>query len=476
MKKKNILGIGAVFFVVAIMVSSATVVPLSSKEAVDNTIQEQIKQNKKDKQSSMFLSILQKINPNALLMLLSVMNNLGFNKAVYQTLNDMTIIGECKNYYNDGNVKAKITEAKTELQDTINSFSEQDRQLLKEFFDIDNTFSLSAIWDRICSLHEGTVLYDVQDLLKVWDNYDDFNSSRQVIAGKFLNLISNHNFSSNDMYYPVVDKICALLNMISMIWAVPLLLLGGLVGLTIASFITMIFFAPIIIPMTFYIGAIECLAHDTELLETLVWTFVSYGLVGLLAMGMPLLLIAMFQDDYVTTGFQYILDRLLILSVDKQQRGRVLVTGETAPEYRRPFDIIVYSGKTATIKMAVCDYDFVLRKDLDLNQRRDYAQIGFDWNRDKVVDEWSEFVYSVIDEQIIVGKHYFGEFSLLRTSFFVVVRDNWGCRSDWIQITVHGFKSKNVDKSVASFPFSQNILQSSYTQNLLETQPMFNLK
>lgn len=335
-------------------------------------------------------------------------------------------------HFNDETFRAKLNEAKAQIDVEINKFSEEDRILIREFFDIDSAFSLDGIFSRISSLRPLHVMHDVQQgLLEVPDNYDDYNETRQEPIAKYLEIWYNNDFGNETMFYPFVNLLTVILKAFSLIWTVPLVVLLGLIGLVIASFITVIFFSPIIVSAGLYIGACEALQNDEELREKLKNIAFVSGLIGLTTVGSAVLLSTMFKDGWVKQGWKYVLDRILILSLGED--GNIII-GERAPWIQQctiPSTGTV--GKPIKVSLEVYDQDWVYKSEAPNYERpRDYLQVGWDWNNDGEIDEWTELVDPYQGSNLAVAQiTTYHTFDTDGTHIIKVTpRDIWGLDGD----------------------------------------------
>jgi len=420
------------------MISSATAVPVANKDAVDNTINVSLESQQPESQLCNLYDI--QANPSCW-------------DGIRSMFMDLTIIDKCWEYYNDNTVRTKLVEVQTEIENEINKLPEQDRQLIREFLDIENTLSLASIADRVSSLRLGTVLYDVQDVLEVPDNYGEFSSSREGSTIKLLELMYNNDFENMDIYYPLIDRVCEILAGISLIWTVPLMILGGLTGLIIASFVTLVFFAPITVPMALYVGVSECFINDEDFRLELMEIALLYGLVGLLLKGTPLLLVKLFSDNWGMIGVEYILSKLTIWSVDEENGEYALITGADSPRLRGRG--LYLTGKKLDISLHVSDTDYVATLyNPDDKLARDYIQIGIDWDGDYEVDEWSDLVKAKYNDEVTIDlTHRYADYGTYKITYWP--RDNWGnTGTPWSEVI-----TISRSRTIFGMPFFQNFPQ-----------------
>lgn len=417
MKPSRKIGIGTICAVVVavIMVTSTAGLPIMNKEAIDN----------QEPQS--------------------------------QQMTDLTIIDKCWEYYNEPSFRTRLVEVQNSIDVEINKLPEQDRQIVRDLFQVDDTFSLSGIQDRISSLKVNSVLYDVQDLIGVYDNYDEYNATRQGSLEKILELFYNNNFEKDTMGYPIIEFIGNILGYVSLLWEIPLLFLGGLTGLILAAFLTFVFFSPFIIPAGLYVGIVECFENDEEFKEDIVDIAVIFGLVGLVLFGSPLILEYMFGGGWGMLGITYVLSTIILSGLDTTKGGYTRITSEVAPNGAvsyHPQECKV--GKPFLLNTRVRDDDEVFSGGFRI--ARDYLQVGFDWDNDFNVDEW--FKLKREDEGWINLDVYHTWYEPGVHKYNFVTRDLWGVYGDWInlEVTVERARSKQVEL-LGNFPLLTRILE-----------------
>lgn len=304
----------------------------------------------------------------------------------------MDIIEECINYYNDNNVRTALNLGKNEINDLINN-----NETLKSFFDVEKTFNLENILNRIKTLKPSNVIEDVNTLLKPQKNYNKFVESREQFGESFMEYFEQYFYNETTLLdnvgnlIPIVDDVCIILAKISLLWSVPLTILGGLLGLFIASIITYVFFAPITIPLSLYMSVVYLIENGgSELAEELVGICVMYGLVGLIVMGLPILFKLMFLEPAGIYGITYVMDKISIISLLETIGNYDLETGSNPPRiYAFNFDKPIYENVEMEFRIDVSDNDKI--KWNGEKENRDFVQVGIDWNNDFIFDTWSNF-------------------------------------------------------------------------------------
>lgn len=297
------------------------------------------------------------------------------------------LVQECNNAYNDANVRNAIESQHSNIDTIIESYKYSDE--ISNFFDIEKTFNLDNIKNRIDCLHPTTALNDIQYLLRFSPNYKQFNETRYDYGVNFMDIAMKKNFTDLESYYSLVDAICNAMVKISMVWTIPLTILFGMVGLLISGFITYVFFAPITIPMSLYISLTETINGNSSMQEDLIAIMVATGLVGLCTLGLPILLESIFMTEYGLSGFLYVFERLSLLSLTESKGDYILKTGEVAPEiygFGSGGNWGHTEGKTIEFDAWVKDDDTLYYN--GITDKRDYIRLCFDWDSNGIFDEY----------------------------------------------------------------------------------------
>jgi hypothetical protein len=394
MKQKKFLGTGIAFFVAILMISTVTAIPASNSNVpilihqndsitldteIDNLMKDII-ENYLDEHNT---SIIEK-------MIYSWLSIRGLNSLI----GGCEIIDECNNAYSSEDVKLNIVNGELDLEAFIdNNYVETG--WLKTYFALDQTFTLSRIINRIDYLKPLSVLDDIQDLLGVSKDYNNFVNLREDYGEMFLTLANTHNFSTEalDSYYPLIDFICSVLARIALIWAIPLTILFGVCGMIVADLITYVFFAPITIPMTLFVGFNELLKNNDTLGDELMAIAIMYGLVGLFTLGLPLLFKLIFLSEEFMYGIDYVFSAISFFNfiptigltgwdyeADEQAPS---INGFTWANIPKP-----KVGRPVTFSALVLDKDKVQWNGKSV--KRDYVRLGIDWNNDMKFDQWTE--------------------------------------------------------------------------------------
>jgi len=413
-KRKKMFGIGTAVFIIIMMISSATAVPVVNEDAVETT----------------------------------------------QEQNPSTLIDKCWEYWNNPEFRAKLAEAKANVEIEINKLPEQDRELIREYLDLENTFSISGIAQRISTIGIFTYMEDTQNLLKVPDNYDEYNESRQEMLGKLLELFYNNDFEFDEMYYPLVNVICFLMRVISLIWTIPLtILFGVIIGLPMACLISMIFFSPITVPMSVYTGLTECWKNDPDFKDEILAIAVGFGLAGLIVFGTPLILGKLWKDGYYNLGWKYVMSKVLLISWEEIGGSIIPITGETEPWiYFLTSPSTAKVNKPVKFTATIIDVDKVF---FDGDEGfRDYVHVGYDWNNDFIVDEWTNLEkeeYQGWSLTEIDTYHTFTSVGVYHVH--VIARDHWGLRAGgWTSQKITIEEKKDINSF--QIPMNQNNVNS----------------
>jgi len=360
---------------------------------------------------------------------------------------DYLIIQKCFENYDNNSIKNNIINTKQNLIENIDNLDINNSSSIKSFFKLNETFDLQNIYSRINSLKIGQVKKQLLDML---GNYEpnNINSFEYVYNDTIVDMFKMINETKiyvnpvgYENIYPLVDYVCDIIAHFIMQIAPLLLVLFGVNGVFIAIMVIMIFFAPITLPLSVYVGFCEmCRCGD-------IWSiiqndFYNWGLVGVLINCLPLLVECFFMNGFFLIGFGYIFAHILLNSTYDD-----FGTGECKPVIYADSKKVFHPNTKMMVDVIVHDWDMIN------NQKfRDYIRIGWTLNNKtgyKIY--WSDFVYYnnqhiSFDMGFKLDKEWYTTFKSNGNCFYLICQDNWGCFSDWVKVDVK--ISNDVDKSL----------------------------
>jgi hypothetical protein len=313
---------------------------------------------------------------------------------------------------NKSNVVNKINEKKAEIMNKINEYPIKQRIFLMNFFDIENTFNIDKMKERINSLNVNNILSDIQDLSQLPDNYNDFNTTEnQEKIGELL-LIMDYT----ELFCPICDLILLCIFAISSIYAVFLIPLFEEFGVFFTNCITLILFAPIYLPIAVYCGFLYGCNYD-ESFKSDIQDLIYHG-----HFTSAIIYVMLYS---FTTGLWYGLEHvffyILWLSAEINPNGWLITTGNTAP-FAESFQIAIDQTTGNVLFGVFIGDDDIMRYEQE-SSYRDYLQIGFDWDNDMSADYWNNLCYDTIHPIEITIEKIF-DTGVHTVNCFI--RDNWG--------------------------------------------------
>jgi hypothetical protein len=313
---------------------------------------------------------------------------------------------------NDASFKQQLEINKTQILNEINKYPIEYRQKIKDYFNIDTAFNIDKIKERVLSLNYNNILNEVQTkILKSFDNRNQFNNTFNSYAEKLRNTIYTGDIPYYDLFCPFAGMLIMLMLFIAYgFWIMPLSLFGN-AGMFIANIITCIVFAPLIIPLGFYCGVISCFQLDENYRNEV--NFINF---------IPLTLAYLFFDSHLEIGFSYVLWYLLFDYADMTPYGFTYTTSENAPELINYGLSMDKTTKYVEFNLEVCDID-KCQVFPNTPILRDYIQVGFDFNGDLDPDYWTFLIEQKSDTTIFNIGHYFNDGLNVIHCF---VRDNFG--------------------------------------------------
>lgn len=338
---------------------------------------------------------------------------------------DELIISHAKKFFANSTVQQKLNDNKNEIDLMIQSFDVNNTDLFKTFINYNEVFDISNVFDRISSLKIGSVKNQVLNMIGNYEpnSYKSFDDTYNISMENLLRVLyDNDKLDNPEYYYPMVDQICEIITLFTLALCIPMVFLLGLNGLFIGLMISMIFWGPIIIPMSVYVSFCEVVTNNSEVQEYLMNILVGWGIIGLITLGVPYMLKILFDDGYFLIGLAYVLCRVLLYA----DNG---MTSEVFPSAYIEDKITVYYAKDIVIPMTVKDWDLINNV-----RHRDYIRIGWAYENDsdRFGITWSDFVYYHGQHiNFNIGFKYTGIF---HDGIYVILQDNFGGMSDWYKI------------------------------------------
>lgn len=446
MKEKKLFGYGTAtsFLVVFLLMSSMVLVPVLGKEAVETTTDV-------DKKP-----------------LLTVMNIDPLSKGLWGCFNDLSF-------------RAKFDEIKVKIEQKIHEYASSnpsvDEKTLKEFLCMLETFDYNSVKQRLTGINIDTYMYDMQNLLQVVDNLEDFKSEQTGSIGllvksqAIMDVLFDSTYGKNEYdqspdsksvgLRPLIGLSAGIISLIYSVVALVLYTLLGSVGLLFATAITIIFFAPIICYLIMFEASLDAIEYEPLLRTQLKEIFETGGPIGLLVLGGPLILAVDWLEGYTNQAMEEVFSKILLSDISFDP-----VTGAKNihySEYRPTITMgIAHDGDKITQNKQARFYVFAQDSDKYKDDEhtadreyRDYIQAGWDWNGDGLVDEWTDLANAYddqghpADDMTIYGTHTFSSAGEITVGCWL--RDQWGVYSEWKTDTFNVEK-----KSLAFKPFLFN--------------------
>ncbi len=429
--KKTKIGIGIAFFVALIIISSSTIaIPISQKKAVEIIGENQGIINQKEV-IDQYLGT-EPLNTN------------------------VDLIDFLWDLFKDDEFIEEFLQAGIDIIDEIENKFPNGKEMIEDFFHVKETFDTNTLRQRIKNAEGENILNYVQELLEVPDTYDELNDTGSEETGEFLEFLYTAGMEDASGLHPLIEIIAYIIRSIAHIYAIPLSLLPG--GLFLANYITIILFGPIIAYLVLIEGCADAYEQEEELREELDDIKRVLGIYGLIVIGPPAMLIYAINGGYLGQAFEEVLEIIIITEIWSSDNYK---TGETAPTALSIFG--KSSAKVNTnvdFSAKVVDRDKI--SDNGIKMYRDYIQVGWDWNGDKEVDEWTKLNNNYGENTLIKTSHKFTKKGKYVVRY--LPRDNWGATGEWsnkIEVDVTNGKSKIL-------PFSSILEKLSLINNFIQ--------
>jgi len=433
MKRKRMFGMGAVLFVLVMLVSSATAVQIKNYEAAAT-----LENNTK--------------------------------KKVIETLGEFDIKSLLETLYENQDFKSRIAIAEQNIKYKISkTFSKEKRPLVEDFLNIKETFSFDSIADRIDNVNPdfNQLEYEIQDKLEVADDLDELKSKYKDDIGLLLQILFKGDGKpdpGSEGLHEVVDLVCGQISSIYKISIEILEPLLGAVGKVLAVVIyidiLLIILFPVIIPMILYEACADALENEPDLIDELMDIYDNYGFDGFIVYGSLVMLECIIEEGYLQQALREIGKKILLIdyilnedgSVNKLKFGEREPGTEPIPKPRKRY------GTTFEFILKINDLDGVD------GESRDKVQAGIDWDNDDVVDEWTE----LSPNRMIEVSHTFKKSGTHQVKY--ISKDQWGVVGEWsdpVEFEVPKSRSKSVDIfrffNLEKFPMLVKLFQVKYT-------------
>ena len=405
MKKNRVFVLGTVIFAVFLIISSATAVQVANKKAGEN-----LEKNENEKKI---------LDENYFDLLAN---------------SDIDIESLIMTLYNNQEFRNTLLDYKTNLVTFINNtFSEGNQTLVEQLFNIDETFNPDSIFQRIINTnYESNQLANyIQDKFEVANNQEELENNYQDKAELFLRIAYGGNFKPEPESEGLHEAINEISNGIPTIYKKMIKILDPLLGqvgkaLAIASYIIilLILLFPIIIPAILVEAFIDTIEHEKWLIDELCTIFKNSGYNGLIVEGGLLTLATIFLEKYLFQSVIEIGKKICMIDYVIRPSGNVksIDFGQNTPE---PQVLTKPKYKGLGTKYT---YEFKARiteKDIVDGDPRDMVQVGWDFNNDKIVDEWTDLTI----ERVVETDHTYPTSGPKNIKY--ILKDQWGALGDW---------------------------------------------
>jgi hypothetical protein len=408
-KKRKYLGIGTAVFLAAVIISSATAVPVANNKAVENLegLDEQL-----------FTEDIESFDLEKL-------------KEMSVQL-DVDITPYLQDVFNNAEFRSEFEEAKTSVLNKIEEeFPEEQVDLVKQLFHFDETFSFSALENRFNSVNPDTMMEDVQNQLKIAEDSDELFEKFEEESKTFLELLYDRDGQPDPESQGLRNVSQFICECISIILEVLILILtlifppdiAILTAILIYINILVFIFSPIIIPIILWDACLDALEFEPGLQEQLWDIYNESGTIGLLALGPPVILVWTILEKYIIQSIIDVGMVLFLLDYDISDGNVTIITSQNAPRVREL--TLTADRYEFTFTVTVKDDDKVRT-----GEYRDAIQVGFNWtgrvgDNPLTVDEWTPLK---MDREVVV-KHTYENCGIYEVSY--ISRDQWGAVGEW---------------------------------------------
>jgi len=409
MKGNKTIVIGAAILIAALMISTATAVQITNKEAVENIL------DANEEMENILDLPTNNIEPTGLddvdvkSLLLTLYNNQDFLNVFDQLKNDI------------------ITEIN-------NTFSGDKKTILLDYFNLDETFDTGSLYSRIQSINYGTNPLTIltQDIMEVADNESELKNLYEGKARNLLDLLYQGDGQADpdsaglhDVVDAVARKIASVYTTLMQILEPILGAVGKLTAVIVYTTVILVLLFPVIIPCIIGEAAVDALIHEPTLIAALENLYQTRGIDGLIAFGWFIVLEYMIRDKYLQQATLEFGRILVLKDYSKKSDGSYeYQTAESEPEVR--------TQPKAKGKHPGENYEYIYAFDVDIEdndmvgtQLRDKVQAGWDWDNDNIVDEWTDLSY----ERKFEYNHTFPESGYYTIKY--IPRDQWGTFGEW---------------------------------------------
>jgi hypothetical protein len=396
-KTKKIFGMGTVFLISIILISSATAIPVSQKEAVDNLDQNTKPENNENLVTEDLDGLFDMV-----------------------THIDVDIEPYLWKLYNEPYFRSTFTQVKNNIIDKINdTFNEGKEPLVEQLFNLEEGFSFNSLINRInnANYDPEQLAIDVQDMLGVADDLDELEDNYEDEAGLLLDILYRNDGDpapDGEGLHETIDYICdEIVSIFKCMIEIldPLLgVLGVVTAVVVYIDILLILLFPVIIPLIFLEAVLDAITYDPVLPDELWRLYNENDIYAFIILSTIEVLECIITKGYLWQATTEIGRKILLLDyrVDPSGGATDLKFGETAP-VASPTIKAKYIGNWERYKYefraAVDDTDKVD------GQYRDMVQVGWDFDNDDQVDLWTplskeqtittEYTYPTSGEKII---------------------------------------------------------------------------
>ena len=174
----------------------------------------------------------------------------------------------------------------------------------------------------------------------------------------------------------------------------------------------------------------DAVDYEEKLTDQLKDIFLKSGIVGLITLGPPLILAVAWDEGYVNQAYKDVLNNIVLSDMDFDGELKTFKTSEDAPYFIYPYidgPESCSEGDTVKYIVSIKDVDTFGETYDGFNSHRDAMQVGFDWNGDGSIDEWSSLDGSFRGENYNINQETNHKWSRPgQYKVYIYPRDQWG--------------------------------------------------
>jgi hypothetical protein len=428
MKKRKMAGTAAVFFVIGIMLSSATAVPVNQKEAIETTVEQQ-----------------------------QLIKNASYNGLYEQALEEIYnhITNETALYF--------ISRYKWQIEYLIDyQFGEYNEGFREKLYDVFETDSLTeqALLSRYNTLDADNFWETFSDSYGVVKNKEEFGERYLENAVKFIECWQETGFNDEEID-SLLEMIFSVMNCgvfaVTCLWIeLSMAKYGGVKGFYYGLITALFVWAIVYSALALIFACIELLSDDL-FLQGLMDTLIEYGIVA----AALYLLSYLWEEKLFIKWLKFILDCWIPNKAREYNGCYEFECQESQVILQCNCGTLNEAGKPIEVEVEAEDRDFLIYDPEDgetVTMNRDAVRVGFDWDNDYVVDEWTDYYYRPDGEPYyeIGVTHTFSEPGYYQVN--IRHMDSLGV-SDWKSIVIPVVHDP---ESQTETPMMQNVQSKNY--------------